>query len=76
MQKAIDPPLEDLFRGLQKRGLMRQDVEIPELIIVFKTIHLGLSALWAVEGPPFRQTEKTLKKEMNLFCEGLRREKP
>jgi AcrR family transcriptional regulator len=72
MQKLIDPPLETLFLGLQERGLMRSDVHLPELIVIFKTIHLGLSALWAVEGPPFRQTEKTLKQEMKLFCEGLR----
>jgi AcrR family transcriptional regulator len=72
MQKAIDPPLEALFLGLQERGLMRQDVNLPDLILVFKTIQMGLSALWAIEGPPFRQTEKTLKQEMKLFCEGIR----
>jgi len=71
MQKAIDPPLEALFLGLQERGLIQKDVLLPELIIIFKTIHLGLSALWAVEGPPFRETEKILKQEMKLFCEGL-----
>ena len=72
MQKVIDPPVEMLFRGLQQRGLVRKDVSLPELIGVFKTIHMGLSALWAIEGPPFRQTEKTLQQEMRLFCEGLR----
>jgi AcrR family transcriptional regulator len=71
IQKAIDPPLEALFVGLQERGLMRQDVNLPEMIMVFKTIHMGLSALWAIEGPPFQQTEKTLKQEMKLFCEGI-----
>ena len=72
MQKAIDPPLERLFRSLQERGVMRGDVSLPELIMVFKTIHLGLTALWAVEGPPFQATERTLKREMTLFCEGLK----
>ena len=74
MQKAIDPPLKALFLGLQERGLLRKDVDLPELIVTFKTIHLGLSALWAIEGPPFRQTERTLKIEMKLFCEGLRKQ--
>lgn len=73
MQKVIDPPLQKLFEGLRERGLLRTDVPIPELMITFKTVHMGLSALWAVEGPPFTQTEKTLKQEMKLFCEGLRR---
>jgi AcrR family transcriptional regulator len=71
MQKAIDPPLETLFRSLQQRGLIRHDVALPDLIMVFKTVHLGLTALWAVEGPPFRGTEHTLKQEMKLFCKGL-----
>jgi AcrR family transcriptional regulator len=72
MQKTIDPPLEALFRGLQQRGLIRRDVSVPDLILIFKTIHLGLTALWAVEGPPFKFTEKTLKQEIRLFCQGLR----
>ena len=72
MQKAIDPPVEALFRGLQERGLIRKDVHPPELVLIFKTIHLGLTALWAVEGPPFLFTENTLKQEIKLFCQGLR----
>jgi AcrR family transcriptional regulator len=72
MQKTIDPPLEALFRGLQQRRLMRRDVSVPDLILIFKTIHLGLTSLWAIEGPPFQFTEKTLKQEIKLFCQGLR----
>jgi AcrR family transcriptional regulator len=74
MQKAVDPPLERLFSGLQERGRVRGDVAIAELILVFKTIHMGLTVLWAVEGPPFKQTYVTLKQEMKFFCEGLRKE--
>jgi AcrR family transcriptional regulator len=72
MQKMIDPPLESLFRALQQRGLIRRDVSVPDLILIFKTIHLGLTSLWAIEGPPFQFTEKTLKQEIKLFCQGLR----
>jgi AcrR family transcriptional regulator len=71
MQKVIDPPLETLFRRLQDRGVMREDAALEELILVFKTVQMGLSALWAIEGPPFRATEKVLQLEMKLFCEGL-----
>jgi AcrR family transcriptional regulator len=71
MQKVIDPPLETLFRRLQQRGLIRLDVHLPDLIMIFKTMHLGLTALWAVEGPPFRGAEHTLELEMKLFCKGL-----
>jgi AcrR family transcriptional regulator len=72
MQNVMDPPLETLFRSLQQRGAIRRDVSLPELILIFKTIQLGLTALWAIEGPPFRQAELTLQKELKLFCEGLK----
>jgi len=71
MQKAIDSPLELMFRQLQAAGKLRKDAEIALLVPVFKTIHLGLTGLWAVEGPPFQGTEMILKHEMKLFCEGL-----
>jgi AcrR family transcriptional regulator len=71
MQKSIDDNLRALFLRLQERGLLRADVPLLDLILIFKTIHLGLNALWAVEGPPFRMAEKVLKQEIKLFCEGL-----
>jgi AcrR family transcriptional regulator len=71
MQKAIDPPLEKFFGRLQQRGAIRRDIELRDLITVFKTIQLGLTALWAVEGPPFKATESTVRQEMKLFCKGL-----
>jgi len=74
MQKAIDPPMAKLFERLQRRGLLRKDVSVPELVLMFKTIHLGLTAIWAVEGPPFRTTDLILRQEINLLCEGLKGE--
>lgn len=71
MQKAIDPPLEKFFGHLQQRGAIRRDIQLRDLIMVFKTIQLGLTALWAVEGPPFRATESIVRQEMKLFCRGL-----
>jgi TetR/AcrR family fatty acid metabolism transcriptional regulator len=72
MQKIIDPALEALFRSLQDRGAIRDDLNITELIGIFKTMHMGLTALWAIEGPPFRSTERVVRQEMKLFCEGLK----
>ena len=71
MQKAIDPPLRALLEGLMKRGVMRRDVDMEELVLAFKTVQLGLTGLWAVEGPPFRKSEKMVRVQMKLFCEGL-----
>ncbi len=71
MQKAIDPPLEEMFRGLQERGLVRADIGIADLLMTFKTLHLGLTGLWAVEGPPFAGAAHILKQEVRVFCQGL-----
>lgn len=73
MQKAIDPPLEDLFRALQGRQLIREEPDLSDLIAVFKSMHLGLTALWTIEGPPFRNTERVLKQEVAFFCKGIER---
>jgi len=43
MQKVIDPPLESLLRSLQQRGAIRDDLSLPELTLIFKTIQLGLT---------------------------------
>ena len=72
MQKVIDPPLEALFGDFQRRGAIRQDVDIASVIQAFKTMHFGLTAVWAVEGPPFRGTEQMLDANVRLFCEGMR----
>ncbi len=75
MQKAIDPPLHKLFQGLRTRRLIRRGLDIAVLVGVFKTMHLGLSALWAIEGPPFRGTDQILTEEIKLFCEGIKEKK-
>lgn len=71
MQEAIDPPLRRLFEVLRERRLIRRNLNIAALIMTFKTIHMGLVMLWAVEGPPFRGTDAVLKQQIKLFCEGM-----
>ena len=51
-------PPQSLFATFEKRGLLRADIDISQLIMSFKTMHLGLTALWAVESPPFQQTSR------------------
>jgi AcrR family transcriptional regulator len=72
IQKVVDPPLAALFDTLQARGIIGSDIKLQDLILSFKTIHLGLTALWAVEGPPFQATERLVEQEMKMFCEGIR----
>jgi AcrR family transcriptional regulator len=71
MQTVVDPTLQALFRDLQQRGRIRADVDLDELVLVFKTKHLGFTALWAIEGPPFTQTTRLVERDLTLFCEGL-----
>jgi AcrR family transcriptional regulator len=71
LQQAIDPPLRELFGALQQRGLMRQDIDTEHLILAFKVVHLGLTGAWAVEGPPWRGTDRMVDEQMRLWCEGL-----
>jgi AcrR family transcriptional regulator len=62
---------ETLFLALQQRGAIRADLNIGDLTLVFNSMHLGLSALWAIEGPPFQATDYALQRAIALFCEGL-----
>lgn len=76
MQQFIDPPLEALFASLDERGLLSAGLDRAQLIHSFKTIHLGLTALWAVEGPPFRQAYRSVRKQMRFFAAGIARKTP
>jgi AcrR family transcriptional regulator len=73
MQKHIDPPLQSLFAALERRQALRADIDVPRLILSFKTMHLGLTALWAVEGPPFEHTTQQVRQQMQFFTEGILR---
>lgn len=73
MQKHIDPPLQSLFAALERRRALRANIDLPRLILSFKTMHLGLTALWAVEGPPFEQTTLLVRQQMQFFTEGILR---
>jgi AcrR family transcriptional regulator len=71
LQTIIDPPLIRLFESLQDRHFLRRDVPMDLLVLTFKTMHFGLSAIWAMEGPPWRYTSEALPKQVSLFCSGL-----
>ena len=73
MQKHIDPPLQSLFAALERRQALRAGIDMPRLILSFKTMHLGLTALWAVEGPPFEQSTRLVRQQMQFFTEGILR---
>jgi len=72
MQTWDDPALQSVFQTMDERKMMRRDIDLPDLVIAFKTVQLGLTGLWATEGPPFTQTARVLKLQMKLFSEGLK----
>jgi AcrR family transcriptional regulator len=71
LQAATDPPLETLFTRLRERGLIRNDVPLADLILLFKTTQLGLTSLWVIEGPPWEHTYELAALQMKVFCQGI-----
>jgi AcrR family transcriptional regulator len=71
MQKAINPPLLDLFGTLIQRGLIRPDVHLTSLLEIFKLLHIGIITIWINDAPPYAETMQLLDEEMRLFCRGL-----
>ena len=70
IQAVMDPPIVALFTALQKRGLMRGDVDMGALVGAFKVMQLGLTVVWAMEGPPWPNTAEATRNQVRLFCSG------
>jgi AcrR family transcriptional regulator len=73
MQEHIDLPLVQLFTRLQERGLVRPDLDVAGLAEQFKTLHFGLSCLWAMEGPPFRYAYRAVDEQAAMFARDIGR---
>jgi AcrR family transcriptional regulator len=73
-QAAMDQAMTDFFDILSARADLPDRpvaAATSELVLTFKTLQLGLSALWAIEGPPFAGARRLSEIEMNLFARGL-----
>ncbi|HET8547572.1 MAG TPA: TetR/AcrR family transcriptional regulator [Bryobacteraceae bacterium] len=71
IQRITDPPLIRLFTALRTRGVVRTDVDLPTLVGAFKIMHLGLTIVWAIEGPPWPNIANTVREQVRLFCSGI-----
>jgi AcrR family transcriptional regulator len=71
LQKVIDPPLEAVFGRLRDRGLIRGDITLGDLILLFKTLQVGLTSVWVVEGPPWKRSHQLARQQVKIFCEGI-----
>lgn len=70
-QARLDEALTALFERLIARPGMRRSTPIPELVLSFKTMVLGLTAIWVLEGPPFIGARMLTRRHMQLLAKGL-----
>ena len=72
-QTAMDRALHSLFERLLGGDAAAGRMAIPDLILSFKTMHLGLTALWVVEGPPFANARSLTRRHMALLAREFER---
>ena len=65
------PNLTALFAGFQARGALRPGLAVQDLALVFSNLQFGLTAQWAIEGPPFLGTDYVLDRSVAAFCDGV-----
>lgn len=70
-QAQMDEALTALFERLLARPGMRRSTPIAELVLSFKTMALGLTAIWVLEGPPFIGARMLTRRHMSLLAKGL-----
>lgn len=70
-QAELDAALSGLFERLLARPGMARDLTIPDLVMSFKTMHFGISAIWVLEGPPFATARRLTRQHMALLAKGL-----
>jgi hypothetical protein len=71
VNQLVSANIAALFEVLRRRGDLRTDIDVGDLTMVFVNLQFGLTAMWAIEGPPFAGTEMVLRREMARFCSGI-----
>ncbi len=75
MQPAIDGTLAALFESLRRRGKISDDVETEALVRAFKTLHLGLTVIWAMLPARSGGVDVLSEETVRQFCRGLEKGK-
>lgn len=70
-QAQLDEALGSLFRRLLARPGMRRMVLVEDLVLSFKTMNLGITAVWVLEGPPFTTARALTRRHMSLLAKGM-----
>jgi len=67
----FDLALSALFERLLARPGMKRALPVDTLVLSFRSMHLGLSAQWALEGPPYATARMLSRRHMALLAKGL-----
>lgn len=70
-QALQDEALTALFERLLARPGMRRTNSVPDLVLSFKTMTLGITALWSLEGPPYANARTVTRRHMFLLAKGM-----
>lgn len=61
-QAALDGALGALHARLRERGLIHPAVDAANFSLTFKTMEMGLTMLWAMEGPPYEHARSMTRR--------------
>lgn len=67
----LDEALNALFERLLARPGMKRALPPDTLVLSFRCMHLGLTAQWALEGPPYATARMLTRRHMALLAKGL-----
>ena len=68
LQQRLDRAFAALLEALRERGLARADLTADEFGFAFKTLQMGLTCLWAIEGPPFAAARQMTRLHTHAFA--------
>ena len=70
-QAAIYAAFAAMFAKLQDEGFVARAWKADDLALRFTVLHLGLSAFWAIEGPPFVNARRIVRGQTEIFARGI-----
>ena len=70
-QALFDRALGALLDTMKARGVVHASIDPGEFVLGFKTLQMGLSALWAIEGPPFTAARRMTRLHMHALGASL-----
>jgi AcrR family transcriptional regulator len=71
IQQSVDAPIRELLSELRERRLLRPDIELANLTMIFKMHLFGLTIAWLNDRPPYRATARLVRQAARLFAQGI-----